>query len=88
MASVEVLNGTVDVGDRIAYGVRDGNCAGIRIGVVAEVIEFPLRRWDYTERGYVPDGTGYNLRVFVEKSSTGTLPRRPVIIGTANVVKL
>jgi len=31
---VEVLNGTITIGDEVAYAIRYGNVAGIRVGIV------------------------------------------------------
>lgn len=36
-----VLNGEVQVGDRVAYATRDGNCAAIHLGTVVGIREKP-----------------------------------------------
>lgn len=35
--AVSVLNGEVQVGDKIVYAAKDGDCAGIRIARVLEI---------------------------------------------------
>jgi hypothetical protein len=37
----EVLNGTVQTGDRVAYATREGNVPAIHLGVVIEIVEKP-----------------------------------------------
>jgi len=42
--SVEVLNGTIDIGDRVAFAARVGNLAQIRVG---EVVGFVTKEAPY-----------------------------------------
>jgi len=60
----KVLNGTVEVGDRIAVGVRDGNSGGIRLAEVMEIVPFESRAYNYELRKYEPV-TVYQLKAKV-----------------------
>jgi hypothetical protein len=61
MDEYEVLNGTVKVGDRVAYASRSGNTAVVHVGVV---VGHTLRK-DYYE------GEVLRLKVRVETESWG-----------------
>ncbi len=41
--SVTVVNGEVNIGDRVAYATREGNRAVIRLGTVTDIVEGTLR---------------------------------------------
>ena len=79
MEIVDLDDIVVDVGDRIAYAVRDGDRAGMRIGEVVEIIPAVESKSWYDRR---PP----KLRVKVERSTGYNIPDRPTLI-EANVRK-
>lgn len=67
----EVLNGHVEAGDRVAIGVRDGNCGGIRVGEVLGVVSLGVRgAFDFETRSRV-EREHFKLQVRVDLTSDG-----------------
>lgn len=64
----EVLNGTVRVGDTVAYAVRDGNLAEMVTGVV---VGWEEHKKPYTENQYVT-----RLKIRVTRRSGGMYLRQ------------
>lgn len=91
MTEAKVLNGTVSVGDRVAYAVRDGNCAGMRVGEVVEVrdMQRTYRKYDPEAREVV-ELPFFKLRVKVDLSDSGWIkPGTLTLVGNLEcVVKL
>lgn len=71
----EVLNGTVTVGDRVAYATRSGSSMHMRIGKVIEIMPYESERYNRETRKREPF-TAHSLRVEVELSS-GRVPEMP-----------
>jgi hypothetical protein len=61
MEEFEVLNGTVKVGDRVAYASRSGNTAEIHIG---EVVGYSIRK-DY----YAGEVLRLKVRIAIESGA-------------------
>lgn len=59
--NAEVLNGSVEVGDRIAVGVRDGSSGGIRLARVVELVPYGSHRWNNETRKSEPI-TAYKIK--------------------------
>lgn len=88
MSTAEVLNGTVEAGDRVAYATRHGSSMHMRIGRVTEVISYQAERWNSGTRKREPF-TAHSLRVQVERSSGWGKPDKPVRLTELDrVVKL
>jgi hypothetical protein len=77
----QVLNGTVGVGDKIAYATRTGSSMDMNIGTVTDVSE--------REHPWRSGVTTFALKVNVtESTDTYTLPRNVTITVIDRVVKL
>ena len=64
----EVLNGTVEIGDKVAYGVRDGARGGIRVGTIVDMVPYEDSRYNYETR-QCEAFTNHKLKIKVEYSS-------------------
>jgi hypothetical protein len=69
VTSAPVMNGTVAIGDSVAFAVRDGNGGGMRIGNVADAkvwergaLHYNVQTGDYEERPF------WKLKVRVTQS--------------------
>ena len=80
MDIVDLDGNIVRAGHRIAYAVRDGDRAGMRLGTVTEILQPTATTWEPNYRAAQPA----KLRVEVDTTTGYGKPSKPTLIEANN----